>query len=222
MMPKSFYLTFTEHATGTTETVSVEIPDNEWQILLDFARYADQLESTEFVRAGIDDHCEIAADGSLGMTNPLPPVVQLRELLHVLRPLILEKERTYYSRVTGILQRYIDHRLWRGFLKGYGRSFRADNSQQFFTVKVRNLVLNSEEALNLWLNGYEYHRDPDKRNRLASSVGDELTEESRALFVDILGAKVEAILEVRDLVRWLEYGCMVNVEPREFRSRGPT
>jgi hypothetical protein len=109
-MPKNFYLTFTAHETGTTETVSVKIPDNEWHTLLDFARYADQLELTEFVRAGIDDHCEI--------------------------------------------------------------------------------------------------------------TGDEITEESRALFVDILGAKVEAILEVRDLVRWLEDGCKVNVEPREFRSRG--
>jgi hypothetical protein len=222
IMPKSFYLTFTEHATGTTETVSVEIPDNEWQTLLDFASYADQLELTEFVQAGIDDHCEVTPDKSLRGTNPLPPVVQIRELLHVLRPLILEKERTYYSRVTGILQRYIDHRLWRGFMKGFGRSFRADNSHRFFTVRVRNLVLNSEEALNLWLNGYEYHRDPDKRSRLALSVGDELTDESRALFVDILGAKVEAVLEMRDLVRWLEQGCMVNVEPRAFRSRGAT
>jgi hypothetical protein len=108
--------------------------------------------------------------------------------------------------VVSILSKRIENRLWRGLMKGYVRSFRANSSQQSFAIKVGDLVLNSEEALDLWLNGYEYHRDPVKRDRLASSVGSPMTETSQALFVDLLGAKVEAMLEVRDLVRWLERG----------------
>ena len=204
-MTKRFGITFSEPAAGTTEAVSVEIPDNEWQLLIEFAAHADQLDTTEFVRVGISDHCEIIANGSLRITNALPPVSQLRELLHVLRPLILQSERTFYNRATSILSKRIEHRLWRGLMRGYVRSFRADSSQQFFSVRVEGLMLNSEEALDLWLNGYEYHRDPEKRNRLAVSVGGEITDASLALFVDLLGAKVEAILEVRDLVRWLEH-----------------
>jgi hypothetical protein len=211
-MTKRFRMTFSEQAIGSTEAVSVDIPADEWQLLLDFASYADQLESSEFLSAGISDHCEITVDGSIRVTRDLPPTSQVRELLHVLRPLILQGEPTSYVRVVGILSRRIDHHLWRGFIKGYARSFRADNSQEFFTVKVGNLVLNSEEALDLWLNGYEYHRDRDKRDRLAASVGSEVTDASRALFVDLLGAKAEAMLEVRDLVRWLERGSVSETE----------
>lgn len=212
-MPKSFGLTFADHDTGAIDTVAIEISDDEWQLLLEFANYADQLGTTEFVQDGIRDHCEIAADGSLRITNPLPPAGYIRELLHVLRPFILEKERTYYNRITSILRRRIDHRLWHGLIKGYVRSFRADNSQKFFTVKVEDLVLNSEEALDLWLNGYEYHHDPEKRTRLASNTTGELSEASRSLFVDTLGAKVEAILEVRDLIRYLERGSILGLDP---------
>lgn len=211
-MTKRFRVTFSEQASGSTEAVSVDIPADEWQLLLDFASYADELETTEFLRAGINDHCEITVDGSIRVTRDLPPASQLRELLHVLRPLILQGEPTSYVRVVGILGKRIDHHLWRGFIKGYARSFRADNSQEFFTAKVGNLVLNSEEALDLWLNGYQYHRDRDKRDRLAASVGSEVTDVSRALFVDLLGAKVEAMLEVRDLVRWLERGSVSETE----------
>ncbi|MDH4087221.1 MAG: hypothetical protein OEV27_02185 [Nitrospira sp.] len=211
-MTKPFRVTFSNQATGSTESVSVDIPADEWQLLLDFASYADQLETTEFLRAGISDHCEITVDGSIRVTRDLPPASRLRELLHVLRPLILQSEPTSYVRVVGILGRRVDHHLWRGLIKGYARSFRADNSQEFFTAKVDNLMLNSEEALDLWLNGYEYHRDRDKRDRLAASVGSEVTDASRALFVDLLGAKVEAMLEVRDLVRWFERGSVSETE----------
>jgi hypothetical protein len=205
-MGKTFGLTFSEPITGKSDTISIEIPADEWELLLEFAGHAEQIETTEFVRAGIGDHCEVMADGSLRVTRALPPVSQVRELLHVLRPLILQSESTYYNRVTSILSKRIEHRLWRGLMRGYVRSFRADSSQQFFTVSAGSLALNSEEALNLWLNGYEYYRDREKRERLDVSVGSEMTEASRALFVDLLGAKVEAILEVRDLVQWLEHG----------------
>lgn len=211
-MTKLFRVTFSEQARGSTEVGSVEIPPDEWRLLVDFATYADQLEMTEFVRAGITDHCEIMVDGSIRVTRDLPPVSHVRELLHMLRPLILQNEPTFYARVVGILGKRIDHQLWRGFIKGYARSFRADNSQEFFTAKIGNLVLNSEEALDLWLNGYEYHRDKEKRDRLSASIGSEVTEVSRALFVDLLGAKVEAMLEVRDLVRWIERGSSSETE----------
>lgn len=211
-------MTFSEHAGASTEAVSVEIPADEWQLLLDFASYADQLETTEFLRVGITDHCEVIVDGSIRVTKDLPPASQLRELLHTLRPLILQNEPTSYVRVVGILGRRIDHHLWRGFIKGYARSFRADASQEFFTVRIGNLVLNSEEALDLWLNGYEYHRDREKRNRLSASIGSEVTETSRALFVDLLGAKVEAILEVRDLVHWIERGSLSETDAAGARG----
>lgn len=90
-MPKVFDVTFTEHATKTTETISVRIPDDDWQTLLQFADYADQLEAAEYVRTGVCDHCEVMTNGSLRVINPLPPVIQIRELLHVLRPLITGK-----------------------------------------------------------------------------------------------------------------------------------
>jgi hypothetical protein len=217
-MTKQFRMTFSEESSGAIEAVSVQLPADEWQLLLDFASYADQLETTEFLRVGITDHCEIMADGSTRVTRDLPPSSQLRELLHVLRPVILQNEPTSYVRVVGILGRRINHHLWRGFVKGYARSFRADNSQEFFSVKIGNLVLNSEEALDLWLNGYEYHRDREKRHRLSASIGSEVTDVSRALFVDLLGAKVEAILEVRDLVRWIERGSVSEIEAPSARG----
>jgi hypothetical protein len=58
---KRFGLTFSDHVAGTTEAVAVEIPDDEWQLLLRFSVYADQPETTSFLRDGLADHCEITA-----------------------------------------------------------------------------------------------------------------------------------------------------------------
>lgn len=205
-MPRSFTLNIKDHRTGTASHASVEIPDEEWAALTGFCESAAALADTDYVRVGIPDLCEVNSDDLLVARTPLPAPRIVREFLHVLRPLILSSEPYCYERITRILGRRLDHPLWRDLIKGYVKSFRADASQHSFTARAGDLILNSECALNLWLNSYEYHRDADKRAELDRAKDFVSWELSQALFLDILGAKAEAILELAEIIKFLSDG----------------
>jgi hypothetical protein len=222
-MSKVFCFKISEHSTGTTSEIPVEIPEDEWQMLMDFAEGSKSLADTEFVRKGMPIHYEIDSVGTLVARNssPLPLPSVMHEFLHAMRPFILSGEPWCYERVTGILRRRLDHPLWRNLIKGYVRSFRADDSQKSFTVRAGGFVLNSEKALDLWLNGYEYHRDADKRAQLEATKTSVSWELSQALFLDILAAQAEAIFELADIVRFLEDGlALVESSPSTGRTPG--
>ena len=205
-MAITFCLRIKNHRDGTTSEVAAEIPDDEWQLLLAFAKETESLAQTAFVRTGMPARCELDDAGKLVSRSPLPTTTVVREFLHTMRPFILTNEPWSYDRVTNILVRRLDHPLWRNLIKGFKRSFMADASQPSFTVAAGDLILNSEKALGLWLNGYEYHRDPDKRAALGATTSTVPPELSLALFLDILAAKAEAILELAGIVRFLQDG----------------
>jgi hypothetical protein len=207
-VPKVFEFSITDHTTGSISRVAGNIPDDEWEVLLGFSEGAASLAGTEFVQRGMPVHYQIDGDGQLSATaeRPLPEPSVVREFLHAMRPFILSKEPWSYQRVAGILGRRIDHPLWRGLIERDRKSFRADMSQAQFVVRAGGLVLNSEAALDLWLNGYEYHRDPEKRKRLEATQSDVKWELTEALFLDTLAAKAEAVFDMTKLVEFVRNG----------------
>jgi hypothetical protein len=66
-------------------------------------------------------------------------------------------------------------------------------------ISSNDVLLNSEETLQKWLNAFEYHRDEDKRQELDTLHWLWPTDISRALFLALLLDKADAV----DYVRWL-------------------
>ena len=68
----------------------------------------------------------------------------------------------------------------------------------------RDLIVNSDKTLMTWLNAFEYHRDNDKR-KLIEEIDKIIPEDfSRALFASMIIDKVRAVLELGDVITFLE------------------
>lgn len=213
-METPFKLLITNKRTGEETTLEGVFPEKEWNTILRYVSFAEGIRSTLFVQQ------ELKA-GSLNWNRELgfsveevPSDSAVRELLHVLRPVILEKEPTYFLKVLKIFERRFDHPAPRRTFKRLRDSFRTKESQQLYTVSANELVLNSDEALKLWLNAFEYHRDPEKEVHLQSALGGMSLEAAKVIFIDALIVKANCALALADFVRSVENA------PTARRARG--
>lgn len=139
--------------------------------------------------------------------DSLPPAAEVRELLHLLRPLILESEATYLLKVCGILGKHLAHPFIRRKLGELGDTFSGRRLRSTYTFAVGDIVLNSDEGLKLWLNAYEYHRDEDKREVLEQIGAAVPLDVAKAFFLDVLMEKVQATSSLAEFVRNLVRGA---------------
>jgi hypothetical protein len=205
-MPTPFKLRLENTRTGEVAELAGAIDDAHWKILKRFTEFAAELDEAQYVKLQMPLRFAITWNHETGFEKPtdLPPAQQVREFLHLLRPFLLEDEPTNFLKVCNIFAKYFDHPLFRQNLKELRRSFQGKRSQSYFTISSDDLVLNSEEALKLWLNAFEYHRDEHKRERLNAVHQAMPLEISKALFIDLLRYKVEAIWWVAAFIKRIE------------------
>jgi hypothetical protein len=205
-VPIPFRLQVSNQTTGESQHLVGTIGDDDWRALKRFAEFSRELDQAEYVKAGMPLNVHIAWSQESGFdpAPELPPPGQLREFLHLLRPFLLENEPTRFLRICSILGKYFDHGFFRTTLRDLRRAFLGKISQSYFTLSSHDLVVNSEEALRLWLNAFEYHRDEDKREHLEKLHLALPLNVSKALFVDLLRYKVEAIWWVATFIEKIE------------------
>src|SRR5207245_3630815 len=106
-------------------------------------------------------------DGRLSLLkSEVPTDDKLAALLHRLRPLILQTESTSYQQITALLGQRFTHPYVRRLLKTQRELFDGRNNQALMRITSNGTLINSEQTLFDWLNGYEYHHDPAKRERI--------------------------------------------------------
>lgn len=176
--------------------------DLEWELLVRFASFEQELATTTFVQAGMPHNVSFALSASGQSRLPeLPPDVQISEFLHKMRPFILEQEPTFYMRVQSVIGKAvaippIRHRL--GFFNDF---WTGKVSTDFVRFSVDELTINSQEALDLWLNAFEYHRDRLKQERLEKATAVIPFPIAKAMFIDLIVLKAEAVQGLAALIR---------------------
>lgn len=178
------------------ETVLVEgsFTDEEWLQLTKFRQYVRELEESEYVSNGMPLDSKISWTVEEGFYSPtLPPASQIREFLHLLRPLILDDEATYFPRILNIIARHFQHPYFRDTIKTLRDGFLKGNTIRYFKVSIDELQINSEKALRLWLNAFEYHRDPEKEAKLRTLHQEVPFASSKSLLINQLRDKVDAM-----------------------------
>jgi hypothetical protein len=207
-MSKTFTMSFRNPATQEQVEVRGEFRDDEWKQLLDFAQYAEDVERTSFFQDGAKINAHLTWDWKEGVSDestlPSRPVVA--ELLHALRPIILQKEPTNFLRVCSIISKHSDHPYPREILGRLREHFTADPVRAGWTISFEDVDLNSEDTLNSWLNAYEYHRDAAKRADLERAHGGPPGPLMKALFLILLHNKAEAALTLAGMIRAMEKG----------------
>jgi hypothetical protein len=202
-VPTRYRIVLRRGEDGPDEVCAGEISDEDWRLLTQFRDFAEELRSAEWVRQGLDSRYSIATEPGRGLVATVPKQpsdTALRELLHLLRPFVLQNEATYFPKVSGRLWKYLDHPHLQKLLAHSRAVFSGDEMRRYFKISAHQLDINDERTLSLWLNAFEYHRNPDKREeflRLHGGPPDELT---LTVFRDMLASKAEAVFWLADLI----------------------
>lgn len=183
--------------------ITTNFEDVDWQVLLDYVSYALDLNELSMVRSGAYANLSINYKEGQPLTfeSQIPPGEQLFALMHRLRPFILQKESTYFDKVTNILTKEIDNGEFRELIKRLRSTFSARRFYDPIKLTVNDgFVITSEKALQTWLNGFEYHRAKDAREAMEQVFAVFPEDASRAIFVMLLIEKVKAIRALAPLV----------------------
>ncbi len=189
--------------TGEEETIGGEFTEEEHQVLVDFMDYAEALSTAPFLRSDNQGSAKMGQDGTgpLKFEITLPDWYEVMVFIHLLRPLILENERTNFNAVGGLLGKYLkDSWTIRQLLRGQRDMFSGRRDQRIIQFRSNDTLLNSEPVLQAYLNGFEYHRDKDKQVFVQGLHQMLPLDFSKVIFVGMLLDKASAIFSLADLV----------------------
>lgn len=158
---------------SSKESVSFDIPDNEWEQFLQFRRHADNLRATRFVqeRHGGSISLRWGAAGSAHVTTKHVDEEAVWAMLLKLRPFVLQNELSFVPSTIGTLKRRLTHVAFHRHL---------DLLRDAYTLKQLERRLNlqgvgrpplSYQVVMDWLNSYQYHFDSTKRAAVERDMG---------------------------------------------------
>jgi hypothetical protein len=163
----------------------------------DFALFTEaevELGECEYVLADMPLDVTVKWDAGVGFSPVrLPPTAHVSEFLHRLRPFLLEGEATSFLRILSLVGRYYADPPLRDNLKLAKQTFLGRESQRYYQFRVEDLLINSDAALKVWLNAFEYHRDLDKRAYLGDLASAVPLDVMKVFFLDTLRDKATAI-----------------------------
>lgn len=197
-------LTLLDPRNGDHQHLEGQFEEAEWQILQAYSEFTDELIETKLLKTGGSVSVSLSwteASGQISATTELPPDDEIIVLLHRLRPFLLQKERTNFLSVCSLLGKRLNNRMVRGYLKQVREYYTGKELQGRFRMVINDdILLNSDQALDLWLNAYEYHRDPEKREKMQELSQMISFDGAKGILLNVLLAKVRAILMLSQLV----------------------
>lgn len=124
----------------------------------------------------------------------------LHELLHVLRPLILQNERASFHQISAlIVRRFADKGLNRT-VKGLRHCFERGQLAAYMDVSVGGQSLFDDELFKIWLNGEQYHSDKNKARVWREFEMSLSSSNTRALVINQLNGRVAALCDLLNLI----------------------
>jgi hypothetical protein len=125
---------------------------------------------------------------------------ELHELLHVLRPVILQKEPASFQAVSGLLRKRFANRRFSESLKPIRNMFEHGELRSYMQITLGDRPFFDQSTLNLWLNAEQYHTDEEKAEAWADFERSLTTENARALLMAQLHSKVKALMHLAYIV----------------------
>lgn len=201
------------------EVVSGTFENSEVALLRKFSGFIDRVRETTLLQRGMPAITNITwKEGEEMKWTCLPyENAELHELLHVLRPLILSREPTSFERITGMLGKKFDSDKFRSHLKLQRTVFEDGELKLFMQISLNDTPLLDDSTLKLWLNGEQYHTDEEKAASWKELEAALTIENTRALVITQLQAKVKALFNVQYIVN-LILGKADSLQGRELEQ----
>lgn len=209
---KEFKFVITNQETGEQEEIEAIFEEEEWNILKEYKNYTDELFNISLLKKGFNSNLNVTYIKESGMKvkSSLPEWEDIIVFLHKIRPFVLNKETTYFYKIANIISKNIKNTFIRDFINRQRGLFSGKNMQKQVQIKVtnininlkiKNVIINSAEILNKWLNAYEYHRDNDKIIFI-DKVNEVIPKDfSQAIFVSLLIHKGKAIGNIGSFIK---------------------
>ena len=145
-------------------TVVGEFTDEEVSTLKSYATYVEKLNTAQLLVRGISGISGIKAFGPEGMEISCPEYTdaELREVLLLLRPLILQREFASFQKVQSIIQKGFKNILVSNNMKMAMRRFEHGELSEYLQVSVAGHQLFDKSLVNTWLYSEQYHTDKEK------------------------------------------------------------
>jgi len=108
--------------------------------------------------------------------------------------------------VSKLLSYRWNHPVLRDIIRRSRDLFSGKSFQSQIQIRENDVLINAEATLTKWLNAFEYHRDIEKRKEL--EVLHKLTplDSSKALFIDMMLDKAQAVLRLHKMLRGIIAG----------------
>lgn len=184
---------------GTIDEVIIgDFSTSDIELLHRFVRLVDRTRESTLLRNGLPSITNISWTAENGMKFTCLPYAnsELHELLHVLRPLILQKESTSFQSVAGLLGKKFSNAHFRNHIKFLRTIFEDGELKAYMQICLGDQPLFDDSTLKLWLNAEQYHVDDEKAEKWQEFEQSLNTENTRALVINQLQAKVKAIFGI--------------------------
>lgn len=183
-------------------TISATFEDQDIERLRMYAALMIRVKQTALLTRGFAGITNIKWEAGAGMVFTCAPYTnpELYELLHVLRPVMLEEESASFHKTLALLGRRFKDKTFAQHQRVLRHIFEEGELSSYMQISVGGQKLLHNSILRLWLNGKQYHSDQEKREAWAE-LEKSLTEgNARALAIELVHSRVKALLLLDHLV----------------------
>ncbi len=187
---------------GEGTDVSLPVSDAQAQLFELYMRNVERTDAARILKSGLPVVKRIRFEKGVGMTFEISKFdySEVWELLHLCRPLFLSDEPASFERTLSYFGRHGRNTPLAGWTKSVRSMYEKGIYQPYFQFSIGEVPLFHEKTLLAWLNGEEYHQDPDKASivrELEKSLGENV---ARGMFVAQLSGRISAIQRLANVV----------------------
>jgi len=183
-------------------TISAEFETEDLDQLRKFFSLMSRVKETSLLARGFAGITNMKWADDAGMVFTCAPYTnpELYELLHVLRPVMLEEESASFHKMLALLGRRFKDKTFAQHQKALRHIFEEGELSSYMQISVGGQKLLHNSILRLWLNGTQYHSDQEKQDAW-KALEKSLTESNaRALAIELVHSRVKALLLLDHIV----------------------
>jgi hypothetical protein len=183
-------------------TISANFEREDIELLRQFSSLMVRVKETALLSRGFAGITNMKWEAGAGVVFTCASYAnaELYELLHVLRPVMLEEERSSFHKTLAVLGRGFRDKTFAQHQKALRHIFEEGELSSYMQISVNGQKLLHNSILRLWLNGTQYHSDHEKKKawkKLEQSLSE---DNARALAMELVHSRVKALLLLNQLV----------------------
>ena len=200
-----------EESAQVTE-VDGTFSEDDLALLRTYIGHMDRVQATGLIARGMPfiTNMEWTSGSMMKITCPPFTDSELYELLHVLRPVILESEAGSYQKISALLGRRFQNKTFAEHQKYFRHMFEDGELSMYMQFSIGKQKILDDFLLRIWLNGTQYHTDKEKANAWHMLEASLTPDNARAIVISQLHSRVKALFALLHDVKLITKDALNN------------